>query len=120
MEPTKTEMNATSDMVGRIAQLEKVVRAAQHFIGNGCAIPPMLGPWRDRVLDDIDRTMKPNAKADVYQGRADQCSEMATWLSLNGCSDSANHLRNVAAILRTTADKCRANSATCDKEEPCR
>ena len=48
-------------------------------------------------------------RADVFQGRADQCSEMATWLSLNGCADSANHLRNVAAILRHTADKYRAN-----------
>jgi hypothetical protein len=49
-------------------------------------------------------------RADVFQGRADQCSEMATWLSLNGCADSANHLRNVAAILRHTADKYRANA----------
>jgi hypothetical protein len=49
-------------------------------------------------------------RADVFQGRADQCSEMATWLSLNGCADSANHLRNVAEILSHAADQYRANT----------
>ena len=46
---------------GRIAQLEKALRTAQHFIGNGCALPPMLGPWRDRVLDDIEKALTANA-----------------------------------------------------------
>ncbi len=48
-------------------------------------------------------------RADVFQGRADQCSEMAYWLSLNGFADSADHLRNVAAMLSHKAGKCLAN-----------
>jgi hypothetical protein len=50
------------------------------------------------------------ARADVFDGRAHQCSEIAVWMDLNGMADSADHLRNAAAILRHTADKYRANA----------
>ena len=36
---------------------------------------------------------------DVFQGRASQCSEMATWLDLNGFKALSCALRNVAAKL---------------------
>ena len=39
------------------------------------------------------------AQVDVLAGRADQCTEMAQWLDLNGYHGQADRLRNVAAIL---------------------
>ena len=59
------------------------------------------------------------AQIDVLAGRADQCSDLAQWLDINGYPGQADQLRNVAAILSDEVWRLRrsANAGAVPRRE---